>query len=110
MKIKAKEKMMEAKEFVIEHKEGLAIAGSVVLAGVVGYKIGRKNWFCDWNDPVFKQMAIDIMNMDKIDIYNGIENVGLKPSELGKLGESIVEFGGDESNVFTHFIAIGESK
>lgn len=111
MKIKAKEKMVKVKTFVREHKKGLTIAGGMVLTGVVGYKVGNEKRFKRiYNDPVSAKMAIDIMNFEAIDSYMGIEDIGLKPSELGKLGESITRSGATEDLAFTHFVAFGEHK
>lgn len=112
--------MKKVKAFINEHEDEIKTVAKVsvclIVGGTIGYFIGYKNspgnryWIPDSMMDVLK----DAMHVypNRFNVFNGYTNQdGIKVMDLGELGKKIVECGGKDDIVYTHFIAIGpESK
>jgi len=103
----------KVKEFVIEHKKELTVTGLMVLSGMVGYKMGYKGALK--NELVVTNGIVKECLSDAANVYNNRVSVfgvrimdGVKPEDLGKLGEKMLKHECINDVNFTHFIAIGK--
>ena len=123
--MKKKELKEKAKGFWERNK--LTI-GAGVIAGIgclVGYKaalheVGVKKGDLIITNECVKMMILDAQNKyggekANMTVFQKVFNEGVKPEELGKLGEAMIEtneklFPGTDPGVLTHFIAFGPTK
>lgn len=113
-------KKIDVKNFIKCNKKEILIgAGLLALTGFVGYKVGG---YVMGNKSVsFESMmpegyehlgqVLDCLeNGVTYGAYGTIANPGFETSELGKLGENIVEAskGVSDGMKFTHFIVLGK--
>lgn len=109
--------MKSVKTFIKEHKceiEAVASVIAVVAAsGTIGYLCGR---CADKGEYTFATLNITKMLNDAKRIYPnkfaefvGINDPGVRASDLGELGAEMIKHGCADDSMFTHFIAIGPS-
>ena len=99
-------------KFVAKHEKGIRMGltlATTACACYVGYRIGSKSigWYHS-NDSVMHVLNDISKKYKSIDYFTGINDDGLAVSELGKLGEEMVNCGAELGDKLTHFIVIGK--
>lgn len=109
-------KFKKIKEFCRKHKTAIAFftgAGAVLIGGCIGVAVDNSNKrkFYSDNGPNILSVMDDYLSKPRGDskVFGGAHANGLKPSELGEIGNRMLELGCPENQTFTHFIAIGEA-
>lgn len=109
--------MKSVKTFIKEHKIEIEAVASVIAvvaaSGAIGYLCGR---CADKGEYTFATPNITKILNDAKRIYPnkfaefvGINDPGVRASDLGELGAEMIEHGCADDSMFTHFIAIGPS-
>lgn len=103
----------KTKKFIKEHKTEIAFTAGGLVALTTGliaihYDFKRSARKTMESAPMRNIIGTlcDIPNGAQVTSYTDIYREGFTPSELGKLGESMITAGADELEKFTHFIAI----
>lgn len=110
-------KIDKVKKFCRKHKTKLAfLAGAslVCLGGIVGVLSDKANKTKFYKEHSYKVLSVldDYLSKPRGDskVFGGAHTSGFKPSELGEIGNAMLELGCPTDQKFTHFIAIGEAK
>ena len=119
MAVKQVKMKLKAKEWIALHKEDIQLGacvvgyaiiclgtGAIIGGSIVHNKYADKTYIT--NDKV-RDILLDVQNKyNKSLMFAGVaKDGGFIPSELGKIGEEMLELGGDVNQKFTHFIAFG---
>ena len=123
--MKKEELKEKAKGFWERNKFAIACGAIGGLTCTIGYKWAMRDMGVKKGDLIItneyvKQIILDAQNKyggekANMTVFQTIFDEAVKPEELGKLGEALIEtnerlFPGTKPGSFTHFIAFGPTK